>query len=289
MTVNPTPFVGTEEEKQRIANAVPKQAPAQPKKARKLLVTSLNIRDGEPRKGHAAIPYGNLALELMGKQTGAFEPVFDNDIDMFLPQNLQQFDAVFFNNTVGVLFEDAERQQALMDFVTGGKGLVGIHAAGATFCQYPRYDQWPAFGEMLGGYENGGHPWGIDDTITIRVEDRSSALTRMFQEEDFDIQDEVFQFKDHYSREKLHVLLRINTDKTDTGPNRRILPDRRADMDLAMSWIRQHGQGRVFYSSFGHNPKLYWDERILQHFLAGTQYALGDLAADATPSAPLKP
>jgi hypothetical protein len=54
-------------------------------------------------------------------------------------------------------------------------------------------------------------------------------------------------------------------------------------MDLAMSWIRTHGQGRVFYSSFGHNPRMFWDGRILRHFLAGIQYALGDLQADDTP------
>ena len=51
-----------------------------------------------------------------------------------------------------------------------------------------------------------------------------------------------------------------------------------------MSWVRREGRGRVFYSSLGHNPALFRDPRILQHFLAGIQFAIGDLEADATPS-----
>lgn len=280
-------FDGTPEERDRMERALPHQAPAAPAKPRKLLVTSLNLRDGEPRRGHRAIGYANQALARMGAETGAFEPVFDNDVSLFGPGKIDQFDAVFFNNTTGVLFEDETLRRSLLDFVSGGGGLVGIHAAAATFCQYPRYDQWPAFGEMLGGYENGGHPWGADETITIEVEDRESPINAAFAGERFEIRDEVFQFKDHYTREKVHVLLRIDTERTDTGPDRRILPERREDMDLAMSWIRRYGDGRVFYTSFGHNPSLFWDERILGHMLAGVQYALGDLQADDTPSAKL--
>jgi len=98
------------------------------------------------------------------------------------------------------------------------------------------------------------------------------------------VQDEVFQFQAPYSRDKLRVLLSIDTEKTDMDPSRRFLPERQADLDFAMSWVRQYGQGRVFYSSLGHNRHLFWNRPILEHFLAGIQFALGDLEADATPS-----
>ena len=278
-------FAGTDEQRQLIERAIPQKAPAAPKRPRKLLVVTLNVRDGKvSSRGHSAITYANLAFELMGKKTGAFEAVFNNDTSVFRPENLKAFDAICFNNTVGVLTEDAALRQSLLDFVAGGKGFMGIHAAAATFCQYPVYDQFPAFGQMLGGYENGGHPWRQDETITLKVDDPKSPINAAFGGRDFEIKDEVFQFKDHYSRERLHVLLSIDTDRTDMNPARHFLPDRFADKDFAMSWIRRHGQGRVFYSSLGHNPDLFWDARVLQHFLAGIQYALGDLAADDTPS-----
>jgi len=59
----------------------------------------------------------------------------------------------------------------------------------------------------------------------------------------------------------------------------------RADNDYAISWIRRYGGGRVFYTAFGHNENVYRDEAILRHLLAGIQFTLGDLEADATPSA----
>lgn len=271
------------EERERIKRAVPKQAAASPLKPRRLLVVSLHVVDGVPRRGHASIPYGNLAIELMGRKTGAYTAVFSNDTSMFRAEKLEQFDAVCFNNTAGVLFEDDQRRESLLRFVAEGKGFVGIHAAAATFVQWPKYDQWPQFGELLGGYENGGHPWKPHETITLMPEGPNHPINAAFQGKSFRICDEVFQFQAPYSRDRLRVLLSIDTDNTDMSPSRRFLPERQKDRDFAISWIRRHRQGRVFYSSLGHNPHIFWNPPVLEHFLAGIQYALGDLPADATP------
>ncbi len=275
--------IGAEDER-RIAEAMPAKA-ATPRKPRRLLVVTLSVRDGVERKGsHKSIPFASRAFELMGEKTGAFAATVSNDLDLFRPAALAQFDAVCFNNTGGVLFEDDERRESLVSFVSNGGGIVGVHAAAATFCQYPVYDQWPAFGEMLGGYENGGHPWRPDETITIKLDDPDHPVNAAFGGKGFEIADEVFQFRDHYSRSKLHVLASIDTDRTDMGPHRRFLPERAADRDFAMSWVRQYGDGRVFYTSFGHNIHLFWNRQMLQHFLAGIQFAMGDLEGDASPS-----
>ncbi|MFA5535204.1 MAG: ThuA domain-containing protein, partial [Mariniphaga sp.] len=170
-----------------------------------------------------------------------------------------------------------------------GGGFIGIHAAGATFCQYPVYDQFPEFGEMLGGYENGGHPWGPKDTITLHVEEPLHPVNAAFDGRGFDASDEVFQFSNPYTRDKLRILLTIDTEKTDMSPDRRILPERRADGDIAISWVRRYGRGRVFYTSFGHNPHLSWNPKIVQHYFDGIQFALGDLDAPTIPSGRLTP
>ena len=265
--------------------AVLKAAPAAATTPRRLLVTNLNVRDGVVRDGgHKSIEVGNYAIARMGTVTGAYTAYFADDASILKPEALSSFDAVCFNNTVGVLTDDPVLRKGLISFVEEGGGFIGFHAAAATFCQYPVYDQFPEYGLMLGGYENGGHPWGPEDTIVLTPEDPDSPINASFAGEDFEIQDEVFQMKDHYSRDRLRVLLGINTDKTDTGPDRRILPERRADMDLAISWIRTQGKGRIFYSSLGHNNHIFWNAPVLAHFLAGIQYALGDLDADATPS-----
>lgn len=274
----------TQEEIARIDAATPKRARAKPKKPRKMLVSNLAMRDGRVVRGHPSIPHGNYAIEQMGKRTGAYEVVFSDDIEMFRPGVIDQFDAICFNNTVGVLFDDPELRESLLGFIAKGKGWVGFHAAAATFVQYPRYDQWPAFGRMVGGTENGGHPWKPDEPITIKVDDVAHPLNAAFRGESFEIADEVYQLQEPELRDRLRVLLSIDIGKTDVGPNRRILPIRRADMDFPMTWIKPHEKGRVFYSSLGHNPHVFWHPRLLDHFLAGIQYALGDLEVDDTPS-----
>jgi uncharacterized protein len=266
-----------------IDRAIPERAPEVPRKPRRLLVTNLNVRDGAVQDGgHHSIEPGNYAIAQMGVVTGAYTAFFADDASILSPDTLSSFDALCFNNTVGVLTEDSELQSSLVSFVENGGGFIGLHAAAATFCQYPDYDQFPEFGRMLGGYENGGHPWGPEDTIVLTPEVPDHPINAAFSGQDLEIQDEVFQMKDHYSRDRLLVLLSINTDKTDTGPDRRILPDRRRDMDLAISWIRTQGAGRVFYSSLGHNDHIFWNAPVLAHFLAGIQWALGDLEAVTT-------
>ncbi len=183
---------------------------------------------------------------------------------------------------MGVLFEDAELKRSLLGYMAGGKGFVGIHDAIATFVQYPRYDQWPAFGEMLGATENGGHPWN-GEVMTVAVEDPGSPLTAMFQGKSFQIADQAFQFQELALRDHLHVLLRIDVEQTGLAANRRILPARQQDKDFPMSWIRKYEKGRVFYCGLGHGAPVFWHPQLLAHMLAGMQYALGDLDANAEP------
>ena len=274
------------EQKQQIDAAIPAKAPAKAKKNRRILVTNLAVRDGRVVRGtyYQVLPISNYAIDQLGKRTGAYEAVFSNDVEMFRPEKIKQFDAICFNNSVGVLFEDPELKKSLLGFVAGGKGLIGIHDAIATFVQYPKYDQWPEFGRMLGGTENGGHPWDRV-AMTMRIDDPKSPINAVFRGQEFQITDQAFQLQEPTLQDRLHVLLSIDADKT--GPSRRLLPVRAQDKDFPMSWIRRHEKGRVFYFGLGHNAHVYWNAALLQHMLAGMQYALGDLKADDRPSAKL--
>ncbi len=256
-----------EDAAQRIRAAAPDAAPAQPARPRKLLVFTLcrGFR-------HDSIPFISEAVRVLGEKTGAYETVVSDDVVMFRPENLAQFDAVCMNNTTGTLFEDKELKEALLEFVRSGKGLVGIHAA--TDCFY----DWPEYGEMMGGFFS-GHPWS--EKVGINVEEPDHPLCAVFGGKDFDVTDEIYQFRDPYSREKLRVLMRLDparTDMTKGGINRQ-------DGDFAVSWIHNYGKGRVFYCSLGHWNDIAWNPAVLRHYLAGIQFALGDLQADATPSA----
>ena len=264
----------TDEEKARVAAAIPGKPAIAPARPRKLLIFDLNIGYG----GHRSIVYANLAFETMGRKTGAYEAVVCHDLSMFSPEKLRQFDAVCFNNTVcfngtmGRLFEQRGLKKSLVEFVRGGGGLMGIHGATATFLG------WPEYGRMLGAYL-AGHPWNRE-TVTIELDDPGHPLNAPFGGQGLQIADEIFQFKAPYSRDHLRVLLSLDTAKTDMKK-----PGiKRTDNDFAVSWIQSYGKGRVFYCSLGHSPFIFWHPKILRHYLAGIQFALGDLPADTRPS-----
>jgi sugar phosphate isomerase/epimerase/type 1 glutamine amidotransferase len=273
----------------KIRNAVPSDPGLHRGKPARLLVFNLHRVHGQVRTGHASIPYTNYAINYMGEATGAWETWFSNDTLVFHPDILGQFDAICFNNTAGVLFDDQFLRQSLLDYVFSGGGFIGLHAAGATFCQWPVFDQFPEFGEMLGGFESGGHPWGPEDTITLRLEEADHPVNRAFAGKGFQASDEVFQFTHPYTRDKLRILLGIDTDLTDMSENRRILPERRADLDIAISWVRRYGRGKVFYTSFGHNTHLSWNPGIMGHYFEGIRFAANLLEAPYIPSGRLTP
>ena len=120
--------------------------------------------------------------------------------------------------------------------------------------------------------------------MTMKIEDPGNPINAAFGGKDFEIADQAFQLQEPVLRDYLHVLLRIDPEKS-TKTARRILPVRAKDMDFPMSWIRRHGQGRVYYLGLGHGAPIFWNGPLLQHLLAGIQYALGDLEADDTPDA----
>lgn len=100
-----------------------------------------------------------------------------------------------------------------------------------------------------------------------------------FKQPRFVVKDEIYQLKDPYSRDKVRVLLSIDTEKTDMKKG----GIHRTDGDFAMTYIKTYGKGRVFYNALGHMHELFWDPTVLQHWLDGIQFVLGDLKADATP------
>ncbi|MGH9723328.1 MAG: ThuA domain-containing protein [Bryobacteraceae bacterium] len=274
----------TAEEKEAIDRALPTKAPAKPRKVRKVLLVHITKRNGNVVRGHPSISYGNYAFVQMGKRTGAYEATINNEEAAFRPENLKTYDLILFNNTLGILFDDPALRQSLLEFVKNGKGFAGIHGGGgATFVQHPVYDQFPEFGVMAGGYEDGGHPWLPKDVTHVKIDDPKSPLTAMFKGP-FQVSEETYQFREPTLRDRLHVLISVDVSKMEMNPPRRILKQRQADMDFPLSWIKPYGKGRVFYTATGHDPAIFREPAMLQHYLAGIQFALGDLKADMTPS-----
>lgn len=260
-----------QKDKDKIAEAAPAKAPAVPKKDRHVLVFSKT-------KGfrHSSIEHGVVAFETLGKKANAYTIEHTEDEAVFTKENLKRFDAVVMLNTTGNLFEDEAQREAFSGFVKGGGGLVGIHSATDT-CY-----NWKEYGEMMGGYFD-GHPWHED--VTLKVEDPEHSCSQCFEKDTFVIKDEIYQYREEpYSRDKVRVLLSLTE-----GTNFEKKGMKRKDGDYAVGWVRQYGEGRVFYCNLGHREETYWNPVVLEHFLAGMQFAMGDLEGDTTPSGTAAP
>ena len=261
------------DELQKIRDAVPDKPTVKPAKARKILVFWRC-------EGffHTSIPVVNEALKIMGQKTGAYEvTVCTDDYSIFTPEKLRQFDVVCLNNTTNLKFnpkETSERCNALMDFVKGGKGIVGIHAATDNFYG------WPEGMEMMGGKFT-GHPWGGGGTWAIKIDEPDHPLTAAFKGKGFKINDEIYRTEPPlYSRAKQRVLMSLDMSDPTT---RNVNGFKPTDVDTGITWIKTWGKGRVFYCSLGHNDHLLWNPAILQHYLDGIQFALDDYKVDTTP------
>jgi sugar phosphate isomerase/epimerase len=168
---------------------------------------------------------------------------------------------------------------------------MGVHGTSVAFTkwQWPPLEDWPEFGNLLGA-RGANHRGGyLQEPIVMGLDDSTHPLLRAFGGSAYPWVDEIFRFHDPYSRKNVRVLLSIDTDKTDLSTYKPGDSCLRADNDYALAWVRNYGKGRVFYSALAHSPHVFEDAKMLQFYLDGAQFVLGDLPAPTTPSAFLTP
>ncbi len=249
---------------------------------------------------HTSIPLAAKMVEYLGDKTGAWMTTITYDPAAVNTDNLKNYDAIFLDSTTGEFLDDPKdpaasqaRRQALLDFVKGGKGLAGIHAATDSYHTNGRSADgkevaptgtWPEFNEMIGGFFK--FHWTYPTLIPVKIDDPQSPLTAMFSPRGYEIVDETYTFaQDSFSRKRVHVLTSINYKRMSAEDKaKEPAATRRTDGDYALSYIQHVGNGRVFYEAHGHDEKIYFSRPFVAHMLAGIQYALGDLKADDSPS-----
>jgi len=257
------------EQKAAVENAVPAESAVKPKKTRRILV--FYRCEGFI---HGSIPYANLALETMGKKTGAFTVDLADTYDVFNTENLKKYDGILLNNTTGMTFAKPEQQNAFLDFIMSGKGLAGIHAASDNFGRHPEC-------RAIVGGEFGGHPWNAGGTWAFKLDDPDHVLNKAFGGKGFWHTDEIYQYQPatFVGTKTLRVLVSLDMKQEEVS---KLIND--GPREVPVSWLRKAGDGRVFYTNFGHREDTFTKPMILKHMLDGIQYSLGDLDADATPT-----
>jgi type 1 glutamine amidotransferase len=205
-------------------------------------------------------------LQQIARDSGVLEIVHTEDLSLISAENLRNFDAIYFF-TSGELPLSDQQKADLLDFVRQGKGFGGSHSA--TDCLYT----WPDYGDMIGAYFD-GHPWAQEAAVNVEDPENPSSPTGAV----LPTTREFYQFRS-FSRDRVRPLLTLDTrtvDMTAAGINR-------TDDDFALVWIRKYGNGRVFYSAFGHFPESFTSPPLRTMLMKGLLWITGEVDADATP------
>ena len=218
---------------------------------------------------HDSVSPAMAAIYTMGKESGLWDTEMRTDTELLTKKeltknakNLNYFDLIVFASTTGELDMDASQKQDMMSFIKeNGKGFVGIHAALDT-----NYT-WPEYGEMIDGWFD-QHPW-MRFNAPMLNEQPDFPEVRHFPKL-FVNYDEVYQPK-AWSRNKVNVLLSLDTTKLDFSNNPRI---HRTDHDFAVAWSKMYGKGGVFYSTLGHMEESWKELDIRQMYFEAVKWAL---------------
>ncbi len=170
--------------------------------------------------------------------------VYTDKVEMLTPKILTSYDGVLiYANTTKI---SPEQEQALLDFVEQGKGLIPIHCASYCFLNSPKYID-------LVGAQFKSHGTGTFRT-TIAAPDH--PLMKGFK--GFESWDETYVHTRH--NDKNRTVLEYREDKSGKEP---------------WTWVRTQGKGRVFYTAWGHDQRT-WSNPGFQELLErGIRWAVG--------------
>jgi type 1 glutamine amidotransferase len=205
--------------------------------------------------------------------------------EIFTPENIAAFDAFLFYTTADLTAPNAtdgskpmskEGKEAFLEAIRNGKGFVGFHCAADTFhspgdqAASQPVDERDPYINMLGG-EFIVHGAQQEATMTVvdpKFPGAGGLLPNFMKHEEW------YSLKNF--ADDLHVLLVNETkgmhDKCYERP------------PYPASWIRNHGKGRVFYTSMGHREDVWTSPQFQSLVVGGITWAVGDAKADTTPN-----
>ncbi|CAL9332784.1 lectin [Streptomyces sp. enrichment culture] len=210
---------------------------------------------------HSSIDDGIAALRSLGTAHN-FTVDASEDPQVFTTGNLAQYKAVVFLSTTGDVLGSAQ-QSAFEQYIKGGGGYVGIHAAADT-----EYD-WP-FYEGLAGALFHSHP--AIQPATVEVEDRAHDATAHLGSA-WQRTDEWYNYRTN-PRTTAHVLASLD-ESSYAGGN--------MSGDHPIAWCKDYQGGRAFYTGGGHTDESYSEPAFRRHLLGGIRWAAGMTEADCRP------
>ncbi|GAA4195199.1 hypothetical protein GCM10022252_40660 [Streptosporangium oxazolinicum] len=210
---------------------------------------------------HDSIPTGIQAIRDLGAANG-FTVTATEDANAFSAANLATYEAVIFLSTTGDVL-NATQQTAFQNYVNGGGGYLGVHAAADT-----EYD-WAYYGQLVGAWFS-GHP--AIQQATVKTEDNTHPATSHLGAT-WSRSDEWYNYRTN-PRSTARVLQSLDESTYSGGT---------MNGDHPITWCHPQGSGRSFYTGLGHTIQSYAEPAFRSLLLGGIRYAAGQVAADCSP------
>ena len=165
-------------------------------------------------------------------------------------------------------------EQAVVDFVKQGKGLVAVHAANYAFTGLEvladrhkpsglKQPPWPEYLQMLGGWWTLGPPKTAHaprHCFTVKFVDRQHPVTRGLPES-FRVSDELYHSPQ--MSPDAHILATAFDDPANGGTGK----------DEPIMWTVNYGRGCVFYTALGHDTSAQQESGYVSTVTRGTEWA----------------
>ncbi|MEO5995847.1 MAG: PVC-type heme-binding CxxCH protein [Chitinophagaceae bacterium] len=182
-----------------------------------------------------------LAISLFRQGINITYTIDLNDLNT---ENLGKYDGLIIYANYDSL--SASQEQALKEFVEGGKGLIPLHSASGCF----KNSAW--YLKTIGGQFKSHGVGTFTGTILNKMHPVMKGLN------EFDTWDETYV---HQNINPDMTVLMERTDGTTHEP---------------YTWVRKQGKGRVFYTAYGHNDSTWKKAGFMKLMDNGVLWALGD-------------
>lgn len=193
--------------------------------------------------------------------------------DKMAMDKIKGYDGFVFANTTGDLL--FPHRDGFVELIKGGKAFVAMHSGSDT------YHPFRGYVDMLGG-EFETHKAQVE--IQPILHDPAHPATKPIPT-GFRVFDEIYIIKT-FEKSKVHGLMGLDAHPNDKTPGY-----------FPVSWCKEFGQGRVFYTSLGHREDV-WDPTwkadskdrknspeianiYQEHILGGIKWALKLVEGDA--------
>lgn len=256
-----------------LAFSIPATAAPRPEKVRVLYLDQsvgwVHAPVAPPADGNGPT-LSEIAMAEIGARSGAFSVQSTRDASTITPETLKDIDVLVFYTT-GALPIAPANWAAIQAWIESGRGgFVGLHSATDT--------GWPydGPGQSYTAFINGkfaGHPWTQGTPVTIQALGDLKDPVNQAWPRHFAYAEEIYQYSD-YDPAKVQALQAL--DFSDMALKR--------PWFVPVTWTRQIGQGRLFFTNLGHTPSTWDDPRYRAQIVDAVRWTAHRLPGSVEPN-----